>query len=420
MLPAVTTSLPTGGFSECTVSKDKHLTSDPQGSDLDPADLHHHTGGGRNVIASGQGHGGHDIFYAAVQMSRMPMILADPHQDDCPIIFCNRAFEKLTGYSLDEIVGRNCRFLQGSDTDRATVDRIRAAIIAREDAHEELFNYRKDGSGFWNALFVSPVFGTEGELLYFFASQLDITRRHEAEAVLQQAQRLETLGSMASGVAHEFNNLMTIVLGSLAQVERDLPVDGRPRQRLERAKWAAGQAGRLTQQMLSFARRQFHDSHELDLNVLLGNFDDILRQMAGVGVGLKLELSSEPLLVEIDSGQMEMALLNLVRNAADAMQEGGDIAIRTGRSDSSGPATAFVAVSDQGTGMPPDVLSRAMEPFFTTKPKGAGTGLGLSMVNGFAEQSGGSMTIMSELGQGATVTLSFPIKSPSTPPPLHG
>ena len=385
------------------------MTADPQGSDLDPADLHHHTGGGRNIIASGQGHGGHDIFFAAVQMSRMPMILTDPHQDDCPIVFCNRAFERLSGYAQEEIVGRNCRFLQGLDTDRETVDRIRAAIVAREDCHEELFNYRKDGSGFWNALFVSPVFGTEGELLYFFASQLDVTRRHEAEAIIQQARRLETLGTMASGVAHEFNNLMTIVLGSLAQLERDMPEGSRSRQRLDRAKWATGQAGRLTQQMLSFARRQFHDNQELDLNALVSGFDDILRQMAGAGITLSLELSSEPLPVELDSGQMEMALLNLIRNAADAMPDGGELIIRTARYRDDGSPTALVEVMDHGTGMPPDVIRRATEPFFTTKVKGAGTGLGLSMVNGFVAQSGGSMTITSELGQGTVIALRFPL-----------
>ena len=386
------------------------MTVDTQGSDLDPADLHHHTGGGRNVVRSGQGHDGHDIFFAAVQMSRMPMILADPHQDDCPIIFCNRAFEKLTGYDQHEILGRNCRFLQGAATDREAVGRIRAAIDNRQDSHEEVFNYRKDGSGFWNALFVSPVFGTEGEVLYFFASQLDVTRRHEAEAVLQQAQRLETLGSMASGVAHEFNNLMTVVLGSLAQLERSMEDGSRDRQRLDRAKWAAGQAGRLTQQMLSFARRQFHDNQELDLNDLVGNFDGILDQMAGAGVKLKVELTPEPLPVDLDSGQMEMALLNLVRNAADAMPNGGNLFIRTARRDLHGSAMAEVTVEDQGTGMPADVIRRAAEPFFTTKEKGAGTGLGLSMVNGFAGQSGGRMGIDSTIGRGTSITLSFPMK----------
>ena len=389
------------------------MRAPPQGSDLDPADLLHHTGEGRNVVSPGQGHGGNDIFYAAVQMSRMPMILSDPHKGDCPIIFCNRAFEKLTGYRQEEIVGRNCRFLQGPDTDRDTVGRIRAAISRREDCHEELFNYRKDGSGFWNALFISPVFGTSGELMYFFASQLDVTRRHEAEAVLQQAQRLETLGAMASGVAHEFNNLMTVVLGSLAQLERGMADGSRERERLDRAKWAASQAGRLTQQMLSFARRQFHDNRTLDLNGLLVGFDAILRQMAGTSVGLTLDLTPEPLMVELDSSQMEMALLNLVRNAADAMPNGGPLVIRTRSRDAEGTAVAEVVVEDRGTGMPAEVMRRATEPFFTTKPKGAGTGLGLSMVNGFAAQSGGTMLITSEPGAGTSITLRFPVRPPS-------
>ncbi len=383
-----------------------------QGSDLDAADLHHHTGEGRNVVSPGQG-GSNDIFYAAVQMSRMPMILSDPHGDDCPIIFCNRAFERLTGYGQGEIVGRNCRFLQGEGTDREVIDRIRSALHRREDFHEEVLNYRKDGSGFWNALFISPVFTPSGDLLYFFASQLDVTRRHEAEAVLQQAQRLETLGAMASGVAHEFNNLMTVVLGSLAQLERGMAEGSRERERLDRAKWAASQAGRLTQQMLSFARRQFHDNQMLDLNDLLAGFDAILRQMAGTHVALTLDLQPEPLLVELDSSQMEMALLNLVRNAADAMPNGGPLVIRTRSRDVEGHAVAEVVVEDSGSGMSADVMRRATEPFFTTKPKGAGTGLGLSMVNGFAAQSGGAMAITSKPGAGTSITLRFPVRQPS-------
>ena len=287
------------------------------------------------------------------------------------------------------------------------MDRIRSAIVSREDFHEEIFNYRKDGSGFWNALFISPVFDSAGALLYFFASQLDVTRRHEAEAVLQQAQRLETLGSMASGVAHEFNNLMTIVLGSLAQLERGMAEGGRERERLDRAKWAATQAGRLTQQMLSFARRQFHDNHLLDLNELIGGFDAILRQMAGTGVDLQLDLSPDPLLVDVDSGQMEMALLNLVRNASDAMPEGGPLVIHTRQLG----AVAQVTVEDTGAGMAPEVMQRATEPFFTTKPKGSGTGLGLSAWSMALRPSrAAAMTIASEPGRGAKVTLSFPIK----------
>ena len=380
------------------------------GSDVDPAALQHHSTGGRNVIAAGQGHGGQDVFFAAVQMSRMPMLLTDPHRAGDPIVFCNQAFEQLTGYTQDDSLGRNCRFLQGPDTDPDTVAEIRRSLTLHEDVHVEVFNYRKDGSGFWNALFVSPVFGPNGELLYHFASMLDVTRRHEAEAVLQQAQRLETLGAMASGVAHEFNNLMTIVLGSLSQLERGMPDGTRERERLERAKWAAGQAGRLTQQMLSYARRQFHDNQTLDLNELLAGFDEILQQMAGPAVQIRLELDPAPLPVELDSGKMEMALLNLVRNASDAMPNGGPLLIRTARHGAGEKQVAAVLIQDQGTGMARELVARAAEPFFTTKPKGAGTGLGLSMVNGFAAQSGGRMVIDSAPGQGTTVALEFPLR----------
>jgi PAS domain S-box-containing protein len=387
-------------------SEGQTTIGDAIGSDLRAEDLHHYTDGGRNVIASGQGHGGHDIFHAAVQMSRMPMILTDPHQDDNPIIFCNRAFERLSGYQQSEILGHNCRFLQGPETDPATIGRIRQAIARREDVHEDIFNYRKDGSGFWNALFVSPVFGSAGELLYFFASQLDVTRRHEAEAVLQQAQRLETLGSMASGVAHEFNNLMTVALGSLSQLERGMAPGSLERNRLDRAKWAAQQAGRLTQQMLSFARRQFHDNRTLDLNVLLTEFDGIMQQMAGPGMRLTLQLAAQELWVELDPGQLEMALLNLVRNASDAMPKGGELVVSTELD-----GAVKLRVRDTGTGMAAHIIKRATEPFFTTKPKGAGTGLGLSMVNGFAAQSGGTMEIDSVSGEGTTITLAFPMRS---------
>ena len=236
------------------------------------------------------------------------MILSDPHQDDCPIIFCNRAFEKLTGYGQDDIVGHNCRFLQGQGTPTPRrFDRIRTAIRKREDVHEEVFNYRKDGSGLLERPLHQPGVRHGGRTAVFSSpASWDVTRRHEAEAVLQQAQRLETLGAMASGVAHEFNNLMTVVLGSLAQLERGIAEGSRERERLDRAKWAASQAGRLTQQMLSFARRQFHDNQTLDLNRLLADFDAILRQMAGNGVDLRLELCPEPLMVELDSSQTEM------------------------------------------------------------------------------------------------------------------
>ncbi len=331
------------------------------------------------------------------------MCLTDPHQPDNPLIFCNAAFEQLTGYSQDEILGRNCRFLQGDGTDREVVAQIERDIAAGEDIHQELLNYRKDGTPFWNALFVSPVVDPDGSLVYHFASQLNVTRRREAEAVLQQSQRMETLGTMASGMAHEFNNLMTIVLASLERAAED-PDAARRAKQIERATWGAQRAARLTSQMLSFARRQFHDNKNLDVGELLREFDNILDQMAGDGVRVTLDLPPEPLVTTIDAGQMELALLNLVRNAADASPRGGEVIIRA-RPCADG---VEVVVIDAGAGMAEEVARRATEPFFTTKERGKGTGLGLSMVNGFAEQSGGRLEIDTTPGEGTAMRLVLP------------
>jgi PAS domain S-box-containing protein len=388
---------------------ERRMRNQPATASVEPRG--HNISDGRNIIPADRGHAGQDIFFAAVQMSRLAMVLTDPHQPDNPIIFANQAFEILTGYEQSEILGRNCRFLQGRATNPDTVNQIRQHLTDQADVHEDILNYRKDGTVFWNALFISPVFDPSGQLLYFVASQLDVTKRREAEAVLQQAQRLESLGAMASSVAHEFNNLMLIVFGSLGQLEQDLAIDQAQRIKLDRAHWAIGQAGRLTQQMLSFARRQFQDGQLRDVNEVIGNFDAILRQMAGKNVALTLQLADDPMMAMLDASQFEMALLNLVRNAADAMPDGGPLMIQTragAPSEGAVEGTVEVTVQDAGTGMLPDVMQRATEPFFTTKPLGAGTGLGLSMVKGFVEQSGGRMLIASQPNEGTSITLRFP------------
>jgi PAS domain S-box-containing protein len=367
----------------------------------------HHSGEGRNVIGGG-GLGGHDVFSAAVRMTRMPMCLADPNQPDLPLVFVNEAFQLMTGYSEAEILGRNCRFLQGPHTDAEAVQRVREAIATRQDVSIELLNYKRDGTPFWNALYLSPVFDPEGRLIYFFASQLDVTKRRAAEAALQQSQRMEALGSMASGVAHEFNNLMTVVVGS-AQQAMEAPSNERQMQQLERIERSARLAGRLTQQMLSFARRQFHDDRAHDLNTLVRDLDSLAAQIVGKEVEVTLDLATEPLPVRVDAGQFELAVINLIRNAADAMPEGGRLTLATRVLDSQGaPRCVTLTVADTGHGMAPDVARKATEPFFTTKERGRGTGLGLSMASGFVAQSGGRLEIDSVPGEGARLTLLFP------------
>ena len=315
-----------------------------------------------------------------------------------PLVFVNEAFQRMTGYAADEILGRNCRFLQGPDTDPAAIDLVRTALATQEDVAVELINYKKDGTPFWNALYLSPVFDGQGELIYFFASQLDVTRRREAEAVLQQSRRMEALGSMASGVAHEFNNLMTIVVGSTQQALARA-ADDRQRRQLERAESSARHAGRLTQQMLSFARRQFHDPQPADLNTLLAEMDGLLTHVIGPHIAFAFDLARQALPVRVDAGQLELAIVNLVRNASDAMQQGGTLTISAAlQSGGGGRPTPVILVRDSGEGMSPEVLAKATEPFFTTNERGKGSGLGLSMVAGFAEQSRGKIRIESTPG----------------------
>ncbi len=371
-------------------------------------DLHQHDSG--NVLPrKGEAHPS-DVFRVAVQMTRMAMVLSDPNQDDNPVVFCNAAFCEQTGYAESEVIGRNCRFMQGPATDSATVKRISEGLGKREIVSEDIYNYRRDGRGFWNALYVSPIFDREGKLLYYFGSQVDVTRRKEA--ALQQQQRLDTVGVMASGVAHAFNNLMTIVVASIDQAAAQASSESQ-RSQLARADEAARDAGRLTQQMLSFARRQFLEEQTVDLNGLVGDLDKLVSRMVGDRIKVGFDLAAHPIPAHLDAGQLELALVALVHNAADAMPHGGHIAITTREYRSwdasegqTGRNWVELVVADEGVGMPAEVAQRATEPFYTTK--GHGTGLGLSMVQGFVEQSRGRLRIETGAGQGTTVRLMFP------------
>jgi PAS domain S-box-containing protein len=364
-----------------------------------------------------------DIFFSAIETTRMPMLLTDPNQPDNPIVFANRAFLAMTGYAPEELMGRNCRFLQGQETDRETVTAIREGIEAESQVSVEILNYRKDGSSFWNALFISPVYNPDGRLAYFFASQLDVSRRRDAEAALRQSQRMEAVGQLTGGISHDFNNLLQVMSGALAMLRKGgrLPTDARSVQLVEAMDGAVARASTLTQQLLAFSRKQTLQGRVVNLNALIGGMGEIADRTLGDDVELDLRLAPDLLNVRIDPTQAELALLNVLINARDAMPEGGRITVLTanvtvGRDgfglDGLAPgAYVRVAITDTGTGIPEAIIKKVMEPFFTTKEEGKGTGLGLSMVYGFAKQSGGLARIYSEEGKGTTVSLVFPALS---------
>ncbi|NJR79821.1 histidine kinase famiy protein [Sphingomonas corticis] len=367
------------------------------------------------------------VFFAAIEMTRMPMILTDPNRDDNPIVFANKAFLDLTGYEEEEVLGRNCRFLQGAMTDRGSVDELRAAIESKSSIALELLNYRRDGSPFWNAVFIGPVYDTKGKLLYFFASQLDVTRRRNTEQSFRQAQKMESIGQLTAGLAHDFNNLLQVVNGNLELVAATADPDRRQRY-VAAAQAAAERGAKLTGQLLAFARKTRLEPRALDLTRLVSEFTELLESAVNGQVDLHLSLRRSLPAVVVDPDQLEMALLNIVTNARDAMPRGGLVTIATlpvkrVEEDGTLPAGDYIAleVRDEGEGMRPEVMERATEPFFTTKGVGKGTGLGLAMASGFARQSGGQLEIESVPDEGTVVRMLFPVmqgaREDIAPPP---
>lgn len=373
----------------------------------------------------GKGLGHNDIFFAAVKKTRMPMIVTDPHQPDNPIIFANAAFLRTTGYELDEVLGRNCRFLQGPDTRPEHIAEIRDAVREQRDCDIELLNYRKDGTTFWNALFISPVLDADGELVYYFASQLDVSRRRDAEDALRQAQKMEALGQLTGGIAHDFNNLLQVMVGYLdiLRINLDRPELDRDKAKrhVDNTRDAVNRAATLTQQLLAFARKQRLTGRAVDLNQLITARQGRLSQVLGTPFRFIFRPAPGLWPCRLDPIQLETALVNIVDNARLAMQERGTgtLTLETLNVEVTGQDLAHgglsqghyvcIALTDTGCGMASDILGRALDPFFTTRDEGQGSGLGLSMVYGFLKQSGGLVKLYSEVGIGTSVRLYFPV-----------
>jgi signal transduction histidine kinase/ActR/RegA family two-component response regulator len=247
-----------------------------------------------------------------------------------------------------------------------------------------------------------------------------IVERKQAEEALRQSQKMEAVGQLTGGIAHDFNNLLTGIMGSLELMQARLRQGrlGEIDRYVAAAQGAAKRAASLTHRLLAFSRRQTLDPKPTDVNRLVTGMEDLIRRTVGPSITLEVVTAPGLWTTLIDASQLESALLNLCINARDAMPDGGRITIETsnkGLDDRAArerdlPSGQYLSLSvtDTGTGMAPDVIARAFDPFFTTKPIGQGTGLGLSMVYGFARQSGGQVRIYSEVGQGTTMCLYFP------------
>jgi len=247
---------------------------------------------------------------------------------------------------------------------------------------------------------------------------LDVTERRATEEQLKQAVKMEAIGHLTGGIAHDFNNLLTVILGSADEL-RESEASGRPRRLLDNIIGATHKASQLTARLLAFARRQALEPRAVNINRFVSELKPLLQRTLGENIDIEMHLQPDLWNAYVDAHQVEAAVLNLAINARDAMENGRHLTIDTSNvvigeaqaiqyGDVKPGAYVSLSVSDDGCGMPPEVLNRAIEPFFTTKGVAKGTGLGLSMVHGFAKQSGGHMAIYSEVGHGTTVRLYFP------------
>ncbi len=341
---------------------------------------------------------------------------------DGTIVAVNPAWTEMLGWDMDEIIGRPLFALLHPDDLRHTSEG--AAGIARGEVITRIDNrYRcKDGSYRWISWAAQPGDGMIN------AVGRDITEEKENEArlarvedALRQAQKMEAVGQLTGGIAHDFNNMLTGIIGGLDMVKRHLPDVRHERvdRYIEAATVSANRAAGLTQRLLAFSRRQSLDVKAVDVGGLVDGIEDLLRRTLGENAGLEVRRQAGIWPAHTDANQLESALLNLAINARDAMPEGGLLTIETENAHLDAHYTetiddlepgdfVVIGVSDTGTGMSAAVIAKAFDPFFTTKPIGQGTGLGLSMIYGFARQSGGHVRIYSEEGRGTTVKLYLP------------
>jgi PAS domain S-box-containing protein len=354
---------------------------------------------------------------------------ADPLDEPGPrILFANDAFERMTGYSRNEVIGKSPRFLQGPETCRKELDRIRRALEGAQPVRSQMINYTRDEQPFRSEIDIVPLLGADGERQYFVAVQRDLTERLDIEEQLRQAQRLEAVGQLTGGIAHDFNNLLTVILGN-AELLREELADEALNEIAAMVVKAAERGAELTQRLLAFARRQALEPRTVDVSRLIDGMVDMLSRTLGGHIDIRIAHGSDVWLAFVDEGQLESCLLNLCLNARDAMDGGGLLMIETANvhldqqyADSQEQLKpgdyVMLAVSDGGRGIAAADLGRVFEPFFTTKESGKGTGLGLSMIYGFIKQSSGHIKIDSEPGEGTTVRVYLPrsIETSALPP----
>jgi len=334
----------------------------------------------------------------------------------------NAGAQRIKGYAPGEIIGQHfSRFYTPEDLE-ADVPGT-ALRTARETGRYEAegWRMRKDGSRFWASVVLDAIHDEQGELIGFAKVTRDITEKREAQLRVEEsreqlfrAQKMEALGQLTGGLAHDFNNLLTAILGASELASRNVDKPEKLQRMLEGVRNSAQRGASLTKQLLAFARAQPLDIKSVDLKSFLDDVTILLRPSLRSNIEVIIETSDKLWNVDVDAGALELSLLNLAFNARDAMKDGGTLRVSAtnqlleGKPDGLRGQHVALSVRDSGTGMSRDTMERVFEPFFTTKSFGEGTGLGLSQVFGFAKQLGGTVTVDSTPGAGASFTIYLP------------
>jgi PAS domain S-box-containing protein len=336
----------------------------------------------------------------------------------------NAGGQRIKGYLPEEIIGKHfSRFYSAADQAAGRPARALKHALEHGRYEEEGWRVRKDGTFFWASVVIDPIRDDDNRLIGFAKITRDISERRESQQNLEKIQRqlaesqkLDALGQLTGGVAHDFNNLLMVVTGSLHVLKKIAGDDPKSLRAVQAIEAASQRGAALTQQLLSFARRQSVNPQTVDLNERIHSIREVLDTGLGSAVELHIDVAEGIWPITVDAAEFETALVNLVINARDAMPQGGSVTLQAKNvfvddGERKGDHVA-IKVTDTGVGIPPDIVAKIFDPFFTTKPIGKGTGLGLSQVHGFAHQAGGTVAVESELGSGTCFTICLPRSVP--------
>jgi len=367
-------------------------------------------------------------------MHAVPAAVMIAHDAECRTVTGNRTAHELLRLPERTNLSRTAEdgearphfqiFQDGRELQTSDLPIQRAAATGTHISGEELEIRFQDDSFRHVYGSATPLFDETGRVRGAVGAYVDMTDLRQARAQLERAQRMESIGTLAGGVAHETNNQMTVVLGFTQFLMSAANITAAQRRDLQQVKLGAERVAELTRQLLALSRRQTLHTESLDLDALVRESRPLLQRLVGPENKLIMQLDPAPKWVQGDRTQLVQVLLNLVMNARDAMPEGGRVTIRTRRADEVPPGgrfgrawnsdgVAILSVADTGTGIDSSISSRVFEPFFTTKPVGRGTGLGLSVVEGIIEQSNGEMWLSSGAERGTTFTIALPLVEPA-------